>query len=138
MLQKKLPVAESPQYTDARQAAVARRLNIHIAITHIHRNAFLHAKLPQSLNHGIGTRFLPNTPTLADGHFHQITEEMAAQLLRGFTELIAHHSHTGSTLPQTGKQLHDARIRLSCVNPVLEIILAERRQNRINTTLTDT
>ena len=87
--------------------------------------------LPHHLEHGVGGRFLAHVLTLADGHIHQSAEEMLAERLRGRIKLVAHHGHGLASGLQFPEQRHDAVVGLRGVEAVLQIVLAEDAERRL-------
>ena len=96
MFDEEIPIAESPQYTDAGNARIACRGNIHITVAHIHCILGSHAQLPHCLEDSVGSRFATYILSLAYCHLDSVGKEMLAELDGGIVKFITHHSHIAS------------------------------------------
>ena len=125
MFYQKFAVTESPQHTDAWHSTIACRHDINITVAYINCALFVNTQCFQSFNHSVWSRFLTYALTLTYRHLYIAVKEMTAQFLRSSIKLVTHHSHLPAVTFQSFKHLHDSRIRLRCVQAMLQIMTAE-------------
>ena len=76
MGQQKFFTTKSPKHTDTGYSTIAGRIDIHIAVTHIHAFLSSGSKLSHSFNDRIRRWFFPNVIPFADGDRDQCTEKV--------------------------------------------------------------
>ena len=123
---QELPVAESPEHTDAGQAAVACRRQVHIAVAHIDGSLLPYSQLAQGFIHGVGGRLPADALCfmLAYGDLY-FREKVAHQFLSCRHHLVAHHRHATTAPLQFAQRVADAVVGTGGVERVFHIVTAE-------------
>ena len=140
MLKEEVTVAETPKDTNARETGISSSLDVDITIAHIDSPLLPYSQFTKGSYDGIWRRFLTDSLgfMFTNSHLNDIREEMTTEFLGGSHHLIADDSYTALLPAEFLECLKDAVIRMSCIQSMLHIMLAESSKGFIEQRIAST
>ena len=126
-------VSKSPQYADARNAAISCGQDVHIAVTNVDSSVFVCVKLFEGFKHDVGSRLFSYVFALADGNFNVLVEKMAAKFLRGIIKFVADNGYFFVMCFQVFEHRYNAFIGKGGVKAVFLVMCFEEAINFFKT-----